>query len=593
MPRNTTSSGLESAHESPDSRERAHPSGERELRTIVDALPALVALVGADARYRFVSSAYERWFGRATPEIVGRHMRDVLGPAAFDEIEPYVARVLSGERVRYEAELSYRDAGPRSVEATYVPLTGQDGSIDGFIAMVTDRTEHKSLEHYRRAAVERSERLSKITAAIADAVSGEQVFEATVDHVAAAIEASSAALWLVDAHARSARLVRSVGYEAGAQKALARLDLDSSSRSPVLDAIAQGQPVFVSSQAELFRSYPDLGTVATPGRKYRVACLPLMTHGEVLGALGITIEHEGTPAAEEREFLLLVARYASQAIERLRAFEAERNSRAQAELLYEFAQAVVVAERVDQVFEVALNVIERVMATERAAILIRDDHGVMRFRAWRGLSDAYRSAVEGHSPWSDAAPTFEPILVPDAAVDPTLADYAELFRSEGIGALAFVPLVNGGRLVGKFMVYHDRPHGYSQAEIATCRAVANHVASVAVRFSLIAKLQEAIRVSELFAGVLAHDLRNPLGAIMTAAQLVLMRQEGEGETTGRHAKPLSRILTSGQRMSRMIDQLLDFTVARTGGGIKIQPRATNLAELCTQAIGELELVHPE
>jgi two-component system, sensor histidine kinase and response regulator len=56
---------------------------------------------------------------------------------------------------------------------------------------------------------------------------------------------------------------------------------------------------------------------------------------------------------------------------------------------------------------------------------------------------------------------------------------------------------------------------------------------------------------------------------------------------------LSRILSSGERMKAMIDQLLDFTRARSGGGIAIDPQETNLADLCAQAVDELELVHPE
>ena len=77
--------------------------------------------------------------------------------------------------------------------------------------------------------------------------------------------------------------------------------------------------------------------------------------------------------------------------------------------------------------------------------------------------------------------------------------------------------------------------------------------------------------------------------MMTSAQLVLMRQEGEGD---RNAKPLSRILSSGQRMMRMIDQLLDVTRTRVGGGIQVEPCQANLADLCNQAVGELELAYP-
>ena len=77
---------------------------------------------------------------------------------------------------------------------------------------------------------------------------------------------------------------------------------------------------------------------------------------------------------------------------------------------------------------------------------------------------------------------------------------------------------------------------------------------------------------------------------MTAAQLVLMRQEASGSDST--AKPLSRILTSGQRAVRMIDQLLDVTRARVGGGLQVDAREANLSDLCDQAIGELEMAYP-
>src|ERR1044071_7745875 len=67
-----------------------------------------------------------------------------------------------------------------------------------------------------------------------------------------------------------------------------------------------------------------------------------------------------------------------------------------------------------------------------------------------------------------------------------------------------------------------------------------------------------------------------------------MRKEGEGD---RNAKPVSRIISSGQRMVRMIDQLLDLTRARSGS-FRIEARRTNLIDLCNQAIGEIELAFP-
>ena len=46
-------------------------------------------------------------------------------------------------------------------------------------------------------------------------------------------------------------------------------------------------------------------------------------------------------------------------------------------------------------------------------------------------------------------------------------------------------------------------------------------------------------------------------------------------------------------MTTMIEQLLDFTRIRSGGGIPIEPHETNLVDLCDQAVGEIELGHPE
>ena len=54
-------------------------------------------------------------------------------------------------------------------------------------------------------------------------------------------------------------------------------------------------------------------------------------------------------------------------------------------------------------------------------------------------------------------------------------------RAEGIAALAFVPLVHGDRLLGKFMLYHDEPHEWGEREVRLCRTIANHIASATVR----------------------------------------------------------------------------------------------------------------
>ena len=112
----------------------------------------------------------------------------------------------------------------------------------------------------------------------------------------------------------------------------------------------------------------------------------------------------------------------------------------------------------------------------RASILLFDAGGVMRFTAWRGLSDAYRQAVEGHSPWTPDAVEPQPIVVPDVTKDASLAPFLPTIQAEGIAGMAFIPLVSLGRLVGKFMVYLDEPRALTDEELQLASLIAAHVA---------------------------------------------------------------------------------------------------------------------
>jgi PAS domain S-box-containing protein len=149
------------------------------------------------------------------------------------------------------------------------------------------------------------------------------------------------------------------------------------------------------------------------------------------------------------------------------------------------------ATSLDSVYERAVRCLEAALGIERAAILLFDGDGVMRFVAWSGLSARYRHAVEGHSPWTADVVDPAPVLVEDVERAPDLAPFADLFRSEGIGALAFVPLVVAGRLRGKFMLYHRAPHLFTGDEIAVARTAAAHVAFAIERLRVERELLDA------------------------------------------------------------------------------------------------------
>jgi len=96
------------------------------------------------------------------------------------------------------------------------------------------------------------------------------------------------------------------------------------------------------------------------------------------------------------------------------------------------------------------------------------------------------------------------------------------------------------------------------------------------------------RSKDLFLGVLSHDLRNPLGAIMMSAT-VMMTQEGPDWL---HLKTASRILNAGTRMDGLISDLVDFTRTRLGSGIPIARAEMDLQTTCRQTVDEIIAFHP-
>ena len=101
-------------------------------------------------------------------------------------------------------------------------------------------------------------------------------------------------------------------------------------------------------------------------------------------------------------------------------------------------------------------------------------------------------------------------------------------------------------------------------------------------------LERAVQLSDLFVSILGHDLRTPLGAIRLSAETIVRLS-----TESRALRPAGRILRSADRMTRMIEQLLDYARVRQGHGIPLQPGPADLGEICCPVFQEIEDAHPQ
>lgn len=92
---------------------------------------------------------------------------------------------------------------------------------------------------------------------------------------------------------------------------------------------------------------------------------------------------------------------------------------------------------------------------------------------------------------------------------------------------------------------------------------------------------------ERFIGILGHDLRTPLSAVLTGA--ALLEQTQGPETVARAAAAIGR---SALRMERMIEDLLDFARGRLGGGIAIRREPIDLGRLLMEEAEEMRHAYP-
>jgi PAS domain S-box-containing protein len=135
------------------------------------------------------------------------------------------------------------------------------------------------------------------------------------------------------------------------------------------------------------------------------------------------------------------------------------------EALFRFTDRLYRAASLNDSYDAGLNAIIDMLDCKAASILRFDRDGVMRFVAWRELSDSYRNAVDGHSPWTQGEAEPEPIFISDIDQADLPDALRDTVRSEGIRALAFLPLTCAGKLSGKFMAYYDTAQQFDRRRV--------------------------------------------------------------------------------------------------------------------------------
>ncbi len=123
---------------------------ERRLRTIMDQIPVTVSYIDAAGHYRYINRAQETWLGKTEKDVVGRHVRDVVGEKVWADIEPNLSAGLAGQSVPLERQRADRLGNPVWHSGRHVPDVNEQGDVVGVYTVFFDTTQRALAEQALR-----------------------------------------------------------------------------------------------------------------------------------------------------------------------------------------------------------------------------------------------------------------------------------------------------------------------------------------------------------------------------------------------------------------------------------------------------------
>jgi PAS domain S-box-containing protein len=509
---------------------------EERYHQVVRNLPAAVYVTDANGHVNLFNEAAEVLWGRKAE--LGKDlwcsshkMFNLDGSALPLEECPMAVTLKTGRPIRGQEIIVERPDGTRRNVLPYPePLLDSSGRIVGAINMLMDITESKRSEEAAR-------RLAAIVASSEDAIISKDLNSVITS-------------W----NEGAARLFGYTAEEAVGKPITMLIPEDRlEEEEHIIQSIRRGEPVhhFETIRRKKDGKCLEISLTISPIKN---------SEGKIIGASKIARD-----------------------ITRRKLAEAQQRA------LYDLVAAVNHASSVTEVCDAAIESIFQCQSADRAAVLLTDAGGIMRFTAWRGLSDEYRRAVEGHSPWKsgEAAQSIFIQDIENAGLDGQLL---AVVKKEGIGALAFIPIICKDRLLGKFMVYFDAPHDFKPEELHPAQTIASQIASAIERQRALQELKKAhgeslaaSRAKDDFLATLSHELRTPLNPIL----LIASEAANNPKLPPAVRTDFELVRKNVELEARLIDDLLDLTRV-TRGKILLEKRLLDVRAVLTDAIANVQ-----
>jgi PAS domain S-box-containing protein len=420
------------------------------------------------------------------------------------------------------------------------------------VESIVSQAEERRLRERAERAADRMSRLQAITAALSRAPRPTEVAEVILAHGAEALGAEAGVLAELDRPGGALVVVRSFGQPSLREGQSIRLTL----ALPITEAARERAAIVLDERDTIHARFPMFEKIATV-RAGGLIALPLIVDGRMLGAFQLCFGEGRHPRDLDRDFLIAISDLAAQALERARLLDDAQRAQQLFRSLADTVQQLVTIQGPDgklEYFNQRLLAYTGLTAEEAASLEL----AALRARISHP-DDIAANQEESQAGHRDGRP-IEYVM--------------RMRRADGVYR----------RHLARVVPLHD-PGGAIQRWVGTSTDVEDLIRAETAHAALVASEHE---FRERLMGIVGHDLRTPLIAIRLSAE-ALVRGASLDEN---HRATIGRVLRSVERMSQMIEQLLDFARSRESGGIPVKPAACDLGAVCRAILEELSAEHP-
>ncbi len=426
--------------------------------------------------------AAERMYGYTAAEAIGRHISILIPPSRSGEEEDIIDRVFAGNRVdHYETERVTKFGRLITVSLSISPIRGRDGEVVRASVIARDVTSH-------HRSLELADRLQRVTAAFARELDAERVMDLMLEQAVDALGAVAGAIGDVDRENEAVILRRTSGYTPEALARFSRFPLAAD--VPMSRAVRENAPIWTSGAKELGDRFS--GLERSELRFGALAVLPLATGRKPFGALALSFDEERIFDAEERAFLLAATQQAAFALDRARAYEAQRQEEEYQRFLAEAGELLAGSLDPDETLrELAALAVQRI-ADWCGIELVDEDRSLRNVAVAHvdpeqvGVAEEFRrrypvdpNSETGvphvvRSGQTEVYPEVTDEMLRAGAVD---EDHLRMMRELGLASVMIVPLRAHGRVLGAItLVASDPARSYGPRDVALAEDLARRAA---------------------------------------------------------------------------------------------------------------------